>query len=76
MVVVCNKIIRYQPLLLHGVAGTSGGGGGLHCPPVVGVGAGLQAHRHVVIPGAQPGLVRHTAPPWTGKLKNYIPVQK
>ena len=64
VVVVCKKIIRYQPLLLHGVAGTSGGGG-LHCPPVVGVGAGLQAHRHVVIPGAQPGLVRHTAPPWT-----------
>ena len=76
MVVVCKKIIRYQPLLLHtaGVGGVGDGGG--DCPPVVGVGAGLEAHRHVVIPGAQPGLVRHTAPPWTGKLKNYIPVQK
>ena len=79
VVVVCKKIIRYQPLLLHTATGDGGGGAAgvrLHCPPVVCVAAGLQAHRHVVIPGAQPGLVRHTAPPWTGKLKNYIPVQK
>ena len=70
MVVVCKKIIRYQPLLLHTASvGGDGAGGGLHCPPVVGVAAGLQAHRHVVIPGAQPGLVRHTAPPCTGEIK-------
>ena len=78
MVVVCNKIIRYRPLLLHtaSVGGAGAAGVRLHCPPVVGVGAGLEAHRHVVIPGAQPGLVRHTSPPCTGeKLKNYIPVQ-
>ena len=67
MVVVCNKIIRDPPLLLDAAAGSGDGSGGLHCPPVVGVAAGLQAHRHVVIPGAQPGLVRHTAPPCTGE---------
>ena len=67
MVVVCNKILRDPPLLLDAVGGGDGAGGGLHCPPVPRVGAGLQAHRHVVIPGAQPGLVRHTAPPCTGE---------
>ena len=75
--VVCNKIIR-DPPLLHGVAGAGGGGGGgLHCPPVPRVAAGLQAHRHVVIPGAQPRLVRHTASPCTKEtLKKIITFQK
>ena len=74
--VVCNKIIRDPPLLLDAAGGAGAAGVRLHCPPVPRVGAGLQAHRHVVIPGAQPGLVRHTAPPCTGeKLKNYSPVK-
>ena len=65
---------RYPPLLLDAagvVAG--GGGGGLHCLPVPRVAAGLQAHRHIVIPGAQPRLVRHAAPPCTGEMLNYCP---
>ena len=37
MVVVCKKIIRYQPHLLHTASGAGAAGVRLHCPPVVGV---------------------------------------